>query len=143
MYGISWLSPSVFVVFVAFFTSMVSQIIFAFFTDKEFIKDSRKEIKKLQKKLKKMDPSEEKYLEEQSKMLDINMQLMTHTMKPTMITMLPFLGIFIYVRSVIPKGPLVTLPLSIPLIGDSLGFVGIYFISSLFFSSIIRKVLRR
>jgi len=143
MYGIEWLTPVIFTVLVALFTSLVSQIMFANFTNKSFITDSRNEIMKIQKRLKEMSPNSEDYLETQSKMLDINMQLMTHTMKPTFITMLPFLGIFIYVRSVVPEGPLIEFPFSIPFIGSSLGFVGVYFISSLFFSTIVRKILRR
>ena len=143
MYGITWLTPAIFTMFVALFTSLVSQLMFVFFTNKEFISDSRNEMKKLQKKLKEMNPSDEKYLETQSKMLDINMQLMSHTMKPTMITMLPFIALFVYVKSVVPKGALVELPITLPFIGSSLGFLGVYFISSLVFSTVIRKIFRR
>ena len=55
MYGITWLTPAIFTMFVALFTSLVSQLMFVFFTNKEFISDSRNEMKKLQKKLKEMN----------------------------------------------------------------------------------------
>ena len=101
-------------------------------------------MKKMQKQLSSMKPEEKGYNELQNQLLDLNMQLMTHTMKPTLITMIPFLAIFAYAKSVIPLDePLLNLPFTLPLIGDSFEFIGVYLITSLLFSTIIRKVLRR
>jgi uncharacterized membrane protein (DUF106 family) len=144
LFGMEWLTPLVFTVLVAVFTSSISQLSFAFFTNKEFIKNGRGEMKKMQKRLLSMKPEEAGYAELQNKLLDLNMQMMSHTLKPTLITMIPFLAIFAYAKSVIPLDqPLITLPFTLPLVGNSFEFIGVYFITSIIFSTIIRKVLRR
>ncbi len=144
LYGITWMTPLVFTLLISFVTSLISQAAFAFFTDKEFMKNVQAEMKSLQKELLKMNPAEPSYLEKQNRLLDINMQLMTHTMKPTMVTMIPFLLIFLYAKSVIPsEQPLIMLPFSVPLIGASFEFLGTYILSSIIFTAIIRKIMRR
>lgn len=144
LFGITWMTPLVFTIIVAVCTSTLSQLSFAFFTNKEFVKNSREEMKKMQKKLLSMKPEDKDYNELQNQLLDLNMQLMTHTLKPTLVTMIPFLAIFAYAKSVIPLDqPLINLPLSLPLIGSSFEFVGVYFITSILFSTILRKILGR
>ncbi len=138
------MTPLVFTILVALVTSLLSQLSFAFFTKKDFIDNSREEMKSMQKRLLSMSPEAEDYMALQNKLLDLNMQLMTHTMKPTLVTMIPFLAIFMYAKSVVPSDvPIISFPFSLPLIGTSLEFFGTYFISSILFSMIIRKVLRR
>jgi len=91
-----------------------------------------------------MSPESKEYMELQNKLLDLNMQLMTHTLKPTMITMIPFLIIFAYAKSVIQLDqPLITLPVTLPIIGNSFEFIGVYFITSIICSTILRKLLSR
>ena len=98
----------------------------------------------MQKKLKKMKPEEEEYVELQNKLLDLNMKVMTHSLKPTLINTIPFLVILTYARSIIPLDQaLISFPFSLPLVGTSLEFVGVYFLCSFLFSSIIRKIIGR
>lgn len=144
LYGIEWLTPLVFTIMVALLTSTLSQLSFKIFTDNTFLKDSQKEMKKMQKRLLKMNPEDEEYMKLQNQLLDLNMQVMTHSLKPTLLTMIPFLIIFGYAKSVIPLDqPLITFPFSIPLVGNSLEFIGSYLITSLIASSVLRKVLGR
>ncbi|MBN1923915.1 MAG: DUF106 domain-containing protein [Nanoarchaeota archaeon] len=144
LFGITWLTPLVFTIIVSVLTSTLSQLSFAFFTDKDLLNNSRNEMKKMQKDLTKMSPESKDYIDLQNKLLDLNMQLMTHSMKPTLVTMIPFLLIFMYAKSVVPVDqPLISLPFSLPLIGESFEFFGTYFITSIIFSSFLRKILRR
>lgn len=144
LYGITWLTPLVFTIATALITSVLSQLSFALLTDKNFIKNGRAEMKTKQKELLKLKPEHPDYMKKQNDLLDLNMQLMTHSMKPTLFTMLPFLLLFMYVKSIVPSDqPLISLPFSLPIIGTSLEFIGTYIISSFIFTTIIRKVMRR
>lgn len=143
-YGIRWLTPIVFTALMALLTSIISQLSYAFFTNKEFIKNGTEEMKKLQKELLAMQPSEPAYLEKQNKMLDLNMALMTHTMKPSMITMIPFLLIFFYAKSIVTMDePIILLPFSVPLVGSSIEFIGTYILFNLLFTTLVRQIIRR
>ena len=144
LFGITWLSPLLATIILSLLTSTLSQFSFKFFTNKDFIKKSREELKEMQAKLMKMKPEEQGYVELQNKLLDMNMQVMTHSLKPTLINTIPFLIILTYARSIIPLDqPLITFPFSIPLMGTSLEFVGVYFLFSIIFSTILRKILGR
>ncbi|VVB76586.1 Uncharacterised protein [Candidatus Tiddalikarchaeum anstoanum] len=144
LYNLPWLTPLIFTALIALLTSILSQLAFAFFTDKTFMKTGQEEMKKLQQELLKMKVDEQGYSEKQNKLLDLNMSIMTHTMKPTMVTMIPFLLIFLYAKSVIPtEQPLISFPVSLPFIGPSLEFIGTYILFSLIFTTIIRKIIRR
>lgn len=143
-YGMHWLTPLVFTVLIAFLTSFLSQLAFSFFTNKEFLKNGQSEMKALQKELLAMKPTDAGYSEKQNKLLDLNMAVMTHTMKPTLITMIPFLVIFFYARELVPSDqPLVYLPFSVPFAGSSLEFIGTYLVFSILFSALLRKAAKR
>ena len=144
LYGITWLSPLVFTAIIALLTSAVSQLSFIFFTDKHFLKHGQEEMKRLQKELLSSNVQDPSYNEKQSKLLDLNMSVMTHSMKPTLITMIPFLLIFLYAKSVVPLDEaLIKLPFNLPFAGDSLEFIGTYVVFSMLFTTILRQILRR
>ena len=144
LFGITWMTPLLFTIIVAFTTSFLSQLAFSVFTDKKFVNESKEKIKSMQKKLLSMKPSSDEYSKLQTEMLDLNMQLMSHTMKPTLITMVPFLILFMWVKSIIPVNqPLVKLPLSLPVVGNSFEFFGVYFITSFVSSWILRRLFQR
>ncbi|MDD2678711.1 MAG: EMC3/TMCO1 family protein [Candidatus Nanoarchaeia archaeon] len=144
LYGITWLTPLVFTVLLSLLTSLLSQLSFKFFANNAFLKEGMKETKELQKKMLSMKQTDKDYLETQNKLLDLNMKLMTEQFKPTMITMVPFLLIFAYARSVIPTDQiLLNFGITVPLFGQGFGFFGTYFLSSIVFSTILRKILNR
>ncbi len=144
LFGIEWMTPLVFTVIVAVLTSLISQLTFVYFTDKKFLKESKKRIREMQSKLFKLDPNSKEYSKLQAEMLDLNMQLMSHTMKPTLITMIPFFIIFMWVKSIVPLNePFIILPFSLPFVGNSLEFFGTYFVTSFFSSWILRWLFQR
>ena len=144
LFGLTWLTPLIFTILVASLTSTISQFTFAIFTNKEFMTTSRKELKRMQKELLGLKPEDKGFISLQKKMMDLNMQLMNHSLKPSLFTTIPFLIIFSYAKSVVPMDiPLINLPFSLPIIGNSLEFFGVYFIVSLTLSMVLRKVLKR
>lgn len=144
LYGITWLTPLVFTILISLLTSIISQLSFKLFTNNAFLKQGLKETKELQQKMLKMNQDDKEYMDVQNKLLDLNMKLMSEQFKPTMITMVPFLLIFAYAKSVIPMDQtLIDLGFNLPLIGRGFEFFGVYFIVSIIFSNILRKLLNR
>lgn len=144
LYGITWLTPLIFTVLLSVLTSILSQLSFKFFANGEFLKQGMKEAKELQQRMLKMDQSDKEYMEVQNKLLDLNMKLMTEQFKPTMITMVPFLLLFAYAKSVIPLDQtLIHFGFTLPLIGEGLEFFGVYFLTSIICSNLLRKLLNR
>lgn len=144
LYGLTWLTPLVFTIGIATITSLISQVSFALLTNKEFMKSSREDLKNMQKELVNMKPEDSNYQAKQTKLLELNTKVMKHSMKPSLVTMIPFLAIFAYARSVIPMDqPLINLPFNLPIIGMSLEFLGVYMIISLILSMVLRKVFGR
>jgi len=144
LYGITWLTPLLLTIVLSILTSLLSQLSFKFFANNDFLKQGLKESKELQQRLLKMQQTDKDYLEVQGKLLDLNMKLMNEQFKPTMITLIPFLLIFAYAKSVIPMDQvLIPFGFKMPLLGEGLEFFGVYFIVSIIFSSVLRKVLKR
>lgn len=144
LYGITWLTPLIFTIVISVITSLISQLSFKFFANNQFLKQGMKEAKELQQKMLKMDQSDKEYQEVQNKVLDLNMKLMTEQFKPTMITMIPFLLLFAYAKSVIPMDQtLINFGFNLPIIGEGFEFFGVYFLVSILCSNILRKLLNR
>jgi uncharacterized membrane protein (DUF106 family) len=144
LYGIAWLTPLIFTVAISLLTSLISQLSFKLFANNQFLKEGMKEAKELNQRMLKIDQSDKEYQEVQNKLLDLNMKLMSEQFKPTMITMVPFLLLFAYAKSVIPMDQtLINFGFKLPLIGEGLEFFGVYFIASMIFSGILRKLLNR
>lgn len=146
LFGISFLTPLVFTILVSLFTSLLSQLSFKFFTNKDFLKVSRARMKELQKKLLKnkssdsTEVSSEEYVKIQNELLNLNMEVMTHSLKPSLINTIPFLVIFSYINKLIPKDLVL---LTLPVVNLDLKFFWVYFLFSIIFSTILRKFLNR
>jgi uncharacterized membrane protein (DUF106 family) len=144
LYGITWLTPLLFTIFISLATSILSQLSFKLFANNNFLKEGLKEAKELQQKMLKMSQTDQDYQETQNKLLDLNMKIMSEQFKPTMITMIPFLLIFAYAKTVIPSDlTLIPFGFTMPLLGEGLEFFGVYFLASIIFSNILRKLLNR
>jgi uncharacterized membrane protein (DUF106 family) len=144
LFGITWLTPLIFTLILSLITSLISQLCFKFIVNNKFIKESMAEMKELQQKLLKMSTSDAEYEALQSRLLDLNMKAMTEQLKPSLITMIPFFLLFAYAKSVIPMDQtLIYFGFELPLIGAGFEFFGVYFFSSMIFSTILRKILNR
>ena len=86
-----------------------------------------------------------KVMDLQKRSMEISMEQMKHTLKPTLITMLPILIIFSWLQKTLPNTQVIlNLPFSIPKPGLNSGFgwVGVYIITSIIFSLVMRKILK-
>jgi len=117
--------------------SLASTLVYKYATDQNLIKSIREEIAKLQNEAKtSKDP--QKLTEIQNKIVPLNLKLMSQTMKPTIITIIPFLIIFALLAKVYTG--LIVIP--IPFWKGHLGWVGSYILFSLIFTSLFRKLLK-
>ncbi len=138
------LSPIVEIVMISLSISIIYQLVHEFTTDRKKITGMKNRMKNIRNELKNIKPGSKAYNAKQSKMLDINMDMMKLTMKPTMITMIPFLLVFTVLRGAYAGvGVLIPLPAFlnwVPLgIGDGLGWLWTYIICSMLFSTLLRR----
>jgi uncharacterized membrane protein (DUF106 family) len=131
--------------FIATGLSIIMTYAYKFLTDQALMRELKSEIDKLKKKMKEHRKDPEKLREVQKEMMPLNMKYFKKSMKPTLITLLPFLIIFFFLNQVYSVGgelfPIVPLPFSLPIIGNSLEWIGTYIIFSLVLTTVFRKVL--
>ncbi len=136
-----WVLPTV--IGVTFIISLATQLINYFLVDQELVKSKRKRMKELQQSIK-PGVSKEVINKAQAELLTINSELMKLTMKPTLYTMLPLLGLFWILSSVFkPYGDLITLNFNLPLFGTGISWLGTYIIFSFIFSLILKPLITK
>ena len=127
------------VIVISFVLSLISSLIYKFFTNQEKIKELRLKAKEYQQQMKESRSQPDKMLDIQKESMQVTMQMFRQNLKPMAITLIPFLLVFSWLNSVYPRGVTV---LTLPGVGWTLGFIGTYLIFSIIFSIIIRKVLK-
>ena len=137
----SWLWIEILVIAVGL--SLAMTFAYKFLTDQAVMREIKAEIDRLKKKMKASRRDPEAMQAIQKEMMPLNMKYLKMSMKPTLITLLPFLLIFMGLRAIYgstiiigPWGP------SIPIIGTSLEWIGTYIILSLIFTTVFRKALK-
>ena len=90
------LDPMLEVLLISAFASLVITVAYRFLTDQSRMKDLKATLKESQKKMKEHQKKNDtkKMMKEQQVAMEANMEYMRHSMKPTLITMLPLLLIF-------------------------------------------------
>ncbi|ODS37391.1 hypothetical protein BEH94_04530 [Candidatus Altiarchaeales archaeon WOR_SM1_SCG] len=124
----------------AFMSAMVTKI---FLSEegkaaKEKLKELQKDMKNAQKKghVKKMQKL-------QGEMMTTMMESFRHQFKPMLITMGPFLLVFWWLKGNYEwMGTIVNLPITLPIIGSGLGWLGWYFLCILVISIPLNKLLK-
>lgn len=137
-----WMPNVLEILIIAIVLSLAMTISYKYLTDQAVMRELKAEINKLKKKMKEHRSDPEKLREVQKEMMPLNMKYFKMSMKPTLITMLPFLLIFIGLRSVYGEVAIIPLPWDLPLIGTSLEWIGTYIIFSLVLSTVFRKALK-
>jgi len=121
----------------------VHTLAYKYMTDQVLVKEYKSEMKKNQAAMKTMDKSDlAKMSKLQKQTMETNMKLMSQTMKPMLITIIPFIFIFRWLKSTFEGLTIVSFPITLPLLGNGLGYLGTYIIFSLIFSTAIRKALK-
>ena len=123
-------------------------LVYKFFSDQKEIKSSKDKIKELQERMK-AEKDAEKVMVLQKEMLEVNMIHLRHSMKPLLITFIPLLLVFWWLKvTFLPFGVFIPWSISTPgfcwmLPGfcDGAGWFLIYIFFSFFCSMGLRKVL--
>ena len=148
VFGSIWDWPGIYAVFVvAIIVGVISVSGQYFLVDQEKVKRIRKESSEFQKRLiaaqksgnkkelRKMEARKKKVQQQQAEMTGM-------TMKPMMLTFVPIIVFFGWVRAQPEALELVIdLPFTLPYFGDTLGWLGWYILCSFFFTQTLRKLL--
>ena len=125
--------------------NIVIIISWKYLTDQEKLKHIREEMKKIREEMKEAKNDPQRMAEINKKSMEHSGEQMKQQFKPMLITLVPFLIIFGWLRSVIPYDQVViNFPFNIwkPGLNDGMGWFGIYFITAMVFSTILRKIFK-
>jgi uncharacterized membrane protein (DUF106 family) len=124
-------NPKLSIIFISFTVTLIITLINKFFTNQERIKEIKKRQKEIQEKIKEHTKRNEKdkILELQKEILDGSMELFKHSLKPLIISLIPILLIFWWIKDVY----------STTTIAKS--WIWYYIVSAIIFSIILRKIL--
>ena len=115
-----------------------STLVYKYATDQALVKAIREEVKKIQEEMKTNKDNPQKVAELQNKAMPLNLKLMSQSFRPMLITIVPFILIFALLGKV--YGEIIVIPLSFW--EGHLGWVGVYVIFSLIFTTVFRKALK-
>jgi len=132
------LKPLPFLLILSAVLSLVVTLIYKFLTDQVLIKELKADLKKYQKDMKKYRDDPAKMMDLQKKMSSINIRMMKQSFKPMLITMLPFFGIFWWLRRTFED----LIMFALPFWPHTLGWLGTYIVFSMAFSLLFRKLLK-
>jgi uncharacterized membrane protein (DUF106 family) len=131
------LKPSHFLFGISIILSIFVTLVYKYMTDQTLMRELKKDLKKYQKQMKEHRSDATKVSEVSKKSMAVNMKYMHQSMKPMLITMLPFLGIFTWLRSNFAE----TIMYNLPVWPHTLGWLGTYIIFSMVFTTLFRKIL--
>jgi uncharacterized membrane protein (DUF106 family) len=130
---------------ISFILTLTTTLIYKYATDQKKLKALREESSTLRKELMNSKNDPKKLEELNSRSMQISMEQFKHTLKPMLITFLPAILVFGFLnKTLLPSKVIWKLPFSIWKIGDNSGFgwLGIYILSSMVYSAILRKILK-
>jgi uncharacterized membrane protein (DUF106 family) len=124
-------NPKVSIVIVSLIVSLISTIVTKYTTDQAMLKSIKLRQKEIQKEMKekKYSQTDKRFMELQSELLGLTGKMFKNSFKPLIITMVPFLLLFYWLRNVF-----------VPLMGNS--WLWYYIIPSILVSSLWRKIFK-
>ncbi len=131
------------VVIISLLLTLLINLVYKLVTDQEKMKALKTELKSLQKEMKTLKDNPEKFIAHQKRAMEKNLEYMKHSMKPTLVTFIPLILIFGWLRLRFGDlGDIITWGFNIPLLGTGLGWLGTYFWSAVIFSTVTRKLFK-
>jgi len=129
---VTW-NPLFAIIIVSFALTSLITVVYKLMTNQELMKTLKAEIKDFQKEMKENKEDKDKMMELQKKAMEKNMKYMKHSMKPTLVTFVPIILIFGWLRTTYtPIGPLIF----------GIGWIWVYLACSIVFSIVLRKILK-
>lgn len=120
--------PAASLIIISALVTLVSTLVTKWLTNQEHLKSLKVRQKEIQKDLKNHKPGEKMFQELQAEMLQISMATMKSSFKPLLVTMIPFLLLFVWIKN--------TYEVLLP------HWIWYYIISSIAFSLIYRKLFK-
>lgn len=93
-------NPQISIILISVVVTFISSLITKLLTDQEHLKSLKAKQKELQEKLKTCKGDQCKMMEIQSEMLQITGTMMKSSFKPMFVTLIPFLLLFYWIKSV-------------------------------------------
>ena len=135
------LSPLYFILFISFLVSIISTLIYIHTTNQSEMRYIKKEIDKLIKDLKRYKDNPLVVSQIQKEISNKNMQVLSYTIVPNLITIMPLFIFFGWLRFVFQNiTPIELSPIFI--FGWRPGWFAIYFISAILWSILLRKLIK-
>ena len=138
-------NPLISVISLSFLISLITTLVYKFTTDQNKLRVIREELKTIRKDMVEAKNDPKRMQELQSRSMEISMEQFKHGLKPMLITWLPAIIIFGFINKSLPADKIVwKLPFNLPKIGSNEGFgwLGVYILSSLVFSTVLRKLFK-
>ena len=130
---INW-NPLISLIVISFILTLLITIAYKYLTDQEVMKSLKLELKQLQKEIKESRNDTARMMELNKRSMEKNMQYMLKSFKPTLITLIPIIIIFNWIRNAYNG-------LELNFLGIN-SWIWIYIIFSIVFSIILRKLMR-
>ena len=128
------MSPLTGIIVVAFTLTLIVTIVYKIMTDQDMLKNIKQEMKDIRKEIKLASQDPSKMAELNKRSMEKSMTQMKHTLKPTLITMLPLLFALTWLRNTYET-------LTLNFFGIS-SWLWTYIILSLIFSISLRKIMK-
>ena len=93
-------NPFLFILLISVCLSLIVTLVYKFMTNQTVMRELKKELKSNQKRIKEARGEPEKMMAIQKETMHTNMKYMSHSMKPMIVTIVPFLIIFAWLRSI-------------------------------------------
>ena len=126
-------NPLYSILIISFLVTLITTLIYKYFSDQRTIKSLRDEIKYLQKEMKNFKDNPKKMMDKQKEIMEKNFKVMKHSMKPTLYTIIPAGLLLIWIQNVYTNTGAILF---------SLNWFWTYAIFSIIFSLLIRKLLK-
>lgn len=129
----------------SFVITLLSTIAYKKFTNQQKMKELREKQKEIQETSKQFRNNPDKMLELQQEMMKLSGEQMRASMKITLITLLPFLLIFNFLKNLYMDagvGDIMKWGINIPGLGTGGGWLLSYLIFSIIFSMFLRKLMK-
>jgi len=124
-------NPKISIVVISLIVSLISTIVTKYATDQAMLKSIKERQKEIQKEIKekKYSQTDKRFMELQRELLGLTGRMFKNSFKPLIITMIPFLLLFHWLRNIYT-----------PLMGNS--WLWYYLIPSILIGSLYRKIFK-
>ena len=137
------LSSPLNILVISFILTLIVNLAMKFFTNQKVMKTLKEESEFFKEEMKKFKNEPQKLLDIQKKTMENSMKYLRHSLPATLVTLLPLLLIFGWLRQAFPAGEiLLKFPFKLPLLGAGLGWLGSYILFSIIFNIALRKILK-